>query len=656
MRGLRFASLTALACSTLLLGVPAGCGSAFTAESSGDSGTDGPTATDGTAYDGGPDSVAPGDGPLTHDGSGGPPGSDGAGSSDGSGGFDGPLGNIVYVSMSGHDSSTGFDPKNPKQTIVSALTEAQTLPAGAEVHVCAGSYAEAGLSITFDVRLLGGYDCTTWTRPADYGFPTFDVSVTTTITSANGGGPQLSTVEVKSDSNATVDGFVVVGATTTSVRSIGFHATDTSSPKISNDVLQGGAGHAGGAMATGSTALLVDVQAAPSMITCLVQGGTGNGTTGSTGVVLGTMGAVVLENDIITGGAGSASGGTISAVGIDVASMAPTSAIKGVFVLGTDEAALDGNSIGVRVAGSGTSATIESSVVSGGLGSANNGASYGVWIDTTASGNVTLVDDRIYGGGQGGTPSSTYGVFVAAANMLTVESCLIHGGSSPEAIGIDVDDTASPVLEDDTVYTGDTGGTAIVLNSGVTNATITDDLLIGGSDASDVGVSAQAEVPSVSCNTLVRSLNNTAFANLTTLFQCVIGAQVPVELTNQDLYSGPDHPNASADVFLTTSCTGTSGVMCGEVPGCPGPVASCLGALFGPSFSSFDDGVCSILGTCAAEAGVPEDAWTLDIGSTCVLTNGGVPIPGITTDIYGTPRPTSPPPTIGAVQFTGTCM
>jgi hypothetical protein len=79
---------------------------------------------------------------------------------------------------------------------------------------------------------------------------------------------------------------------------------------------------------------------------------------------------------------------------------------------------------------------------------------------------------------------------------------------------------------------------------------------------------------------------------------------------------------------------------------------ACLGSLFGSSWTP-DDGITGLFPS--PDGGSP-GGWTLPVGTPCAIAQGGVPVAGISTDLYGNPRnPTTP--TIGAAELldSGTC-
>jgi hypothetical protein len=286
-------------------------------------------------------------------------------------------------------------------------------------------------------------------------------------------------------------------------------------------------------------------------------------------------------------------------------------------------------------------------VIVGGFGATPQSYSAGVLVNASG-GTVTVVDDRIYGGSSAGPSSQTYGVLVRAAGTLLIGNVMVHAGTVANAVGsytvgVDLSSVASPAIVDTTIYTGSAAGTAIALNPGVTSAVVTDDILLGSdSPLGTFGVAA------TSCSGLLAVFSYSGLANLAVLYQCTAGDGGVLQATTPvALVAALGTTAAAGDVVLQSVCTVPG---CAVVPGCPQPGEGCPTALFEPTWSATDDGVCSLLGSCAADSGVPTDGWTLAAGSPCAVTRGGAPIPNVTTDIYGNAR-SAKTPTMGAAEY-----
>lgn len=78
-------------------------------------------------------------------------------------GIDGSLAKAVFVAPSGATTGNGTA-TTPYTSLAAAIVEAQR--AGKDVYACAGTYEAAGLTLTANVRIFGGYACDGSTRPA----------------------------------------------------------------------------------------------------------------------------------------------------------------------------------------------------------------------------------------------------------------------------------------------------------------------------------------------------------------------------------------------------------------------------------------------------------------------------------------------------------
>jgi hypothetical protein len=609
----------------------AACGSAFSAGPGSDAGSEG-SAADGPDLEGGSEAD----------------GSDAGDSIAASG-------KIVYVSQaSGDDSADGRDPKHPKKTIVSAVTEAATLGAGAEVHVCNGTYAEKQLSLTSDMRLMGSYDCTTWTRSAGFGFPVFDGKNPTTITNGQITSQHATLTVIGSGVThaTTIDGFAIQGAPMYTEVTYGVDVQGSASPVVTNDVIAGG----GGSTATGpngSVGVRIGGSSSAELAFCAVGGGTGTGAIGSLGVLLASTGLPSAHDDVVTGGTGSTNGMTPStaAVGVEIgSSLDSTRPLATVLVTGSDKGGASGTTVGVLVAGSGVNAGVLGCEIQGGTGTGSGATSIGVEVATT--GTVVLDADRIFGGSRSAMPSQTFGVAVVGAGGFTLQNSEVHAGTVPAAlnsyaVGVALTAVNAPQLLFDTIYTGSSAGTDVVINTGVTGTRISDDILFGSDSAlSSTGVSSAA------CGMApMANLDHTAFVNLTTMYTC---GSPPASVDSVGALStalGGSVASGDVEVENSTLCTGAA--WCVTDNSCPSTlVTPCMTSLLGTTWSATDDGVAGMFFAKAADGGTAAGGWALEPSSKCALTRGAITISGITTDMFGTARSGSP--TMGAVEYTST--
>ncbi len=569
-----------------------------------------------------------------------------------------PAGKIVYVSTAtGDDARSGLDTKHPVKTIATGLAKAAALGTGAEVHVCAGNYAESNLALKNDVVLLGSFDCLTWSRTSTYGFPTFDGKNASIVTNAAASVASNATLLVGAGvtSSTVIDGFTFAGAANLNGVSIGIDITGAASPTLKNDQIAGGGGHANGA-AWGSIGVRVGGTSSAEIADCLIGGGSGQATSGSVGVLLQSVSSASggpgpsLHDSVVSGGTGASTGSSANpaTVGVVVAnSLNANRPLQNLVVTGTDKNGTSGSSVGLLVVGmGGVSATVVGSALEGGSGTAGGSTSAAVDVEA-AGGSVSLLADRLYGGSRTAGGSQTVGVQAGAAGTLNVADCEIHagnapGGSNAGATGLRLASGTSVNVGETTIYTGSaTNSNAIALSGGVTNVTLTGNLLVGGGSASsDVAVVAQ------NCSGMLASLDHTAFLNFPLVYQCG-GANIAPDPGVLAMQLGST--KTAGDLELLTACTGQP--WCVVDPSCPSsPPATCVQSLFGSSWTSNDDGVTGLFGAASGPSGTTTPAWTLKAGIPCAVAHGGVSIPGLPTDLLGVMRGSMP--SIGAVQYT----
>jgi len=559
---------------------------------------------------------------------------------------------VVYVSaVSGSDANDGLTQAKPKKTIVAGLAAAEALGAGAEVHVCKGVYVESGLNLSAPVSLRGAWGCSTWTRTATFGYPTFDGVNQTTVQNGNATAqPATLLVSGGVPSNSVVDGLVVDGAATSSFTTIGVEVVDQATPVLRDCVVTGGGGNAGTSSA-GSNAISVSGAAGPEIAHCELAGGSGTGTYGSVGLALATTGPVWVHDDVITGGTGKGTSGLDSVGAILNASVAGARAFARNAVSGTDaKATVTGASEGILVAGTNGHVDIVGCDVAGGAGTGAQTSSVGIGV--SAAGTQVRIDaGRIYGGSRSGASSTTFGIADSAAGSVTVTNSFVHGGDVTSGVGSSTVGASlsgtSPTLEFDTIYLGSGGGEAIALAASTTSAVLSDDLLLGA-DSGDYAIVTAA------CSGAIASLDHTAFANFASgLYTCTASAFPPITTVSGLVVP---FPSATSDRVVESSaaCPLVDATYCIADASCPAPASTCAPSLFGAAWTVADDGVSGMFAAGAADAGAPGGGWTLVSPSKCALARGGAPVAGVSADAYGHARsPTAP--TIGAAEYTGPC-
>lgn len=673
MRALRFAGAVALACFAALGSAFGGCG--------GDAFTAGSGNGDGSAVD------RQGD-----DGS----GSGGGDGAKGDGANDGPTiipGQTVYVSTSGHDTSSGLDPQHPVHSVKQGLKVAQTLSeAGVmvpKVLVCVGDYFENSLQVTFDVGLFGGWDCTTdpnnWARgtclpapsPSPYCFPTFAKGTTSNIEFANVGLQQATLFVQGSVTSATqIDGFTITGAASGqggANGSVGIDVAAGTTPKLSNIAADGGGGvftgTPGPVGGIGSIAMRISESAAPEVAYSSFVGGTGRGPNGSVGILVNTKGAPVFVGDIVSGGSGSAANPSTdnAAIGMDVlTSLSGSTAPQLLIVYGSDPTATpNGNTIGVRMRAAATALDLTDCVVSGGSGTAGTG----VAIQLEVPGTVNLVSDRIWGGQR--SSSQTYGVRASGATSVTIVDSEIHAGdvtmssvgTAPVAVELGSTVTEAQLVFD-TIYTGQTtGSTAVNVEQGAKGVTIEDDLILGDGTGTGMGTGDVAVI-AASCSGQIAKLDYTGFVNSDTLLKCTdatsgnaVLASTPTGITSAIEGVVVQCSTTCGDVLVYNPASATvcsTEKWCVDDASCPNAPGTCLPSLLGTSWTSAYDGAESLSVFGNPDGGAATTAWQIEAPANyCALTTGGVANALATKDLLGATRASKP--TMGAVEYMGSC-
>jgi hypothetical protein len=556
---------------------------------------------------------------------------------------------VVYVSSkTGRDSNSGLVQGAPKMSLAAAIAVAVALDAGVEVHACAGTYLESSLQVAGAISLRGAYDCSTWARTATFGYPTFDHTNDTIVENANPA-LQSATLKIEGSVSATtvIDGLTIVGAALLDGVTSGVQIQDEASPILRDDVIGGGGGHT--TIGDGSYGIYIVNGAAPEVTHDAINGGTGM--PGSAGVLIKSTGAPHVHNNSISGGLGPT-----SAVGIYLQSAAASpNGLDGNSVVACDSPGVAGDTSGIQVLGTDASVDIEGSQISGcsGVGDAG-GQSIGIRVNSPGA-TLTVGTSRVLGGARSGASSYVAAVQITAASTLTVRNSMLHAGElanagTSSANGLSIGTVGGASIDDDTIYAGPNGGTTVVLQTGATNVKITNAILMqGGPGQTHAVVFAQT------CTGVIASLDNDLFANAgAALYDCngTDGGAASSAPTLDALTALL--PNAvAADLVYAQQSACDEDAGCVVTQACPGDPDACFGALFGASWSA-DDGVSSLLSSPAPDGGTIVGGWTLPAGTPCAIAQGGTPVSGIATDLYGTPR-SATAPTIGAAELTGAC-
>ena len=420
-------------------------------------------------------------------------------------------GRIVYVSAdAGSDLNDGLSTSSPKRSLVSAIAAAGAIDGAAEVHACAGTYLESNLALSAAVSLRGAYSCSSWTRTPTFGYPKFDGVNVTLVENANAASqPQTLVINESVPSTSIVDGLAIAGAATLVGTTTGLTIRDTAAPLVTDDVISGGAGHP--TAGDGSIGVSILGAASPELRNSVINGGTGTGALGSIGVLINSTGTPNVHDNVVSGGLGSSTG-DVASWGIEIESSAVIPrAIANNIVLGCDSPGVSASAAGIRVAAPDASVDIVGSQVDGCEGTGDGGTNFGIQVDSPGA-TVRLLEDRVYGGARTGEAAFVAGVLVEAAGTFELHDSMVHAGdvtaASSSTNGVQIGAVAGASILYDTIYAGANSGTAIVLLTAESSATITDSILLGGGPQSHfAGVFAQ------SCPGALLSLDHTLFAN-----------------------------------------------------------------------------------------------------------------------------------------------
>ena len=574
----------------------------------------------------------------------------------------GCTGGTIYVSPSGNDASSGCSQTEPFATLTHALEVAKNQGAAlvGEIHACKGKYEEPGLVLDFPASLRGGYDCTTWTRTATFGSPTFDGTNATEIDDADSSSPSSHVTLTISGSpvgaGVIVDGLTIVGAGgasssvavnvsgaapvlendivtggnpnegSSNIASIGVNVVGGGSPEIRFDNISGGAG----VSTSTSTSAIGGDAASPNVHDAVIEGGSGSAPsgTGSVGIVIVGGTPAVFQNDVVRGGTGSITktGGASSAV----SSVAP----------GTIE--------------------FDGCTLDGGGGSCANatGACSNVGV-VAGVGTLILRANRIYGGdATGSTIDGSVGVSVSGLASFTAENNMIHGGNKSadakegSTRAIEMTETSGPILRGNTLYSGTAGSDATTISAGlvidpnVSGIVLADNLFMT-SNVRDAGIF-------VSCSpNLVSQIQNDVFLRETNALVYGgggTGTCGSVAMSYPDV-AGP----SSLESFFKASASGAT--VSGNVlttSSCPLGDSTCVTtsacttsplceAAFIAAWSAADTGFTTLMG----------DGWKLE--PLCVASHGGLDLgSALPKDFYGTSR--TSPFSAGANEQDGACL
>ncbi len=597
-------------------------------------------------------------------------------------------GPILYVAPTGSDANPGCVKTQPKKTIGAAIAAATAVSTVSTIQVCRGTYNENPLTITTATSLLGGFNCGTWMRNANYGYPVFDNTNTTVIQNANVSlaGATLTLSGAGATSAVVVDGFTILGATsgTTSGAVPALAAISGAAPTISNNELTGGsltapAGNAsiGVQVLSGST---------PTITNNRINGGSGiipvtSHEVGhaSDGVFVdGTSTSVQILSNTISGGSGVASnstaGGSVGVELLGVGTPGPSYTVRGnTIVGGTGTTIGAGATVGVYVGGT-ASLILDSNSIDGGGGTTGVYCSSGV--TSQATGALSVTANRIYGGNctLSPTPAPTFGLIVTGPSTSTiVYNNMIHAGTSPNltvfnSSAIFLNTAASVEIRHNTLVAGTLGG-GVWLNTGTTGARVINNVLAGtGSDAGLV--ITVCPNPDAGPPALAAFENNLVFGTTQGLFKWNFGcgglSYSSVDAMTAELVATETGATVQGNVTLASTCTTDAGTDSGCIvsAGCTTP-ATCLTTFFG-GWDTASLGYKNLFpntpfaGGCPTKAPPAGNGWTIGLTPlpSCAVTRSSLndtALAGLGIDLYGNCRASTP--SMGAEEDgSGSCQ
>lgn len=554
---------------------------------------------------------------------------------------------IVYVAPApaGSDTNVGCDRGAPKASIGGALAYLKTLQiVDHEIRVCRGTYTEPGLVLDHPASIRGGYECSTFTRVAGFGFAGIDPTTgralgfdKTNETVLDPGGTFV-TLAIKGKAvtrDQRVEGMTVRGATTGGGFAI--LVSEGASPLITDDVIVGGGGgmNIGVGNLIGSIGVRVKDDAGAEITRSRINGGAGVPTTnpsiGSIGVDLKTSGLVSVHDNEIDGGSGM--GSAWNAIGVHVD--APTT-LTGANALLHNAIFFNGpNSNGVNAISPNAVEIVESSILGGSFSCVNVCAAYGV---VAGGAGARVLRNRIRGATNTATSivaaSNCFGIVAAGTSTGTwVDSNLVDATASDSctSAGIFGDPLSTDVrLTNNTVF--GRGASVVGIGSFGANATIANNLIAGFT----YGLSTGACTSAVATGSLPKAVTNNAFVGTPALARvsppgsCDAAANDLTTLASTEAALGA---GATNNVALLPACD--AGEPAGRCRACTG---ECTGNVLPAA------GLPELL---AAGWPLPDTAW-------CKITNGGLDL-GPAVDAAGTSR--TLPFSIGAREKdTTTCV
>jgi hypothetical protein len=570
-------------------------------------------------------------------------------------------GNVLYVSdTTGSDSNSGCSPCFPKATVGAAIASLKALespdagpsgyPEGFALHLCAGEYAELALVLDIPVSILGAYDCTTWQRTADYGWPNFDKVAETIIKNGNANqSDQTLRVEGSTqDSDVVIDGLTFVGweATSPPANSAALYVSLGATPIVTNNLIQGGSGvgngNGGGSTNIASVGLWID-GASPNVFHNEIDGGSGSDADwGSVGVfVRGAAASPFIHENRIRGGSGqSFDGGSFGVRAVEGATMTvaggnPLTQNEIWSGTGTDGGLMIPTAAGVYV-----QAVVD--IVNNEIHVDPSTASAAIVAGVVTFTGITVARNRIHGGTA--STGSTVGVWVKGTGVK-VENNMIHAGSgSSGATGIWLESAVSPSLLHNTIYTGTTQTSTDVTQLRLDDA---DQAIIRGNI---LLAAADTFFPAIIMDECLNTdafaeLHDNAFVATDKLALLQSGGCPNVIISHMSNLQNPITPgSAGGNIRFKAPGTCSTEPGCTEIAACAGNgnAQQCFDLLF-EAWSAADDGLGTLFDT----------GWKLEANTVPCPISKAIFTQTSSSDLFGASRST--PISFGAHEQDGPC-
>lgn len=578
---------------------------------------------------------------------------------------------VVYVSPDGKDSNDGCTTATPKRSIGAALAKVKDATlTDHSIHVCDGSYAEALVIDHGPLKLLGAFDCASWTRRQVNARADKD-GLRTRVTNPGTAGHAVTFRGASITRDVLFEGFYVEGARATTGNVSGIFV-EGASPTIRNNYVFGGDSEE-------STTAGISISAgSPDIGENRISGGLAQGkapskTAYSTGISIfnpssftGTSTPSIHDNVLEAGKATTSNtslriaSAAVAVGGPNVAMTGPNAFARNSLFGGsgsenTSPAPARGRTtVGLRLGATGDVEVI-GNIING--GSAGNGAvgQAGVVLAGGSGSTLRLSGNRIFGGsrvsGANEPADAVAGIAVeTVAVRVEIIQNLVHAGAAPtgtSAVGISIAPTvagATVLVQHNVVHAPGGGGSpAIFLGPNATQAHLAFNVF----PANQPGGTVIASEPCLAPSSLPTLASNTFFEKSELLARRALDGGSPASSCGgESSFSDPGALGSQAASWQGNVRVGPNGCDAGCETLCDGGVAGCLPEVFA---AWTQDGVTELL----------DGGWRLKTrrcsitkGATGIVGDGGAVAPPAS-DHYGKPR--TEPRSMGAEEIDDPC-